>query len=321
MGELRLKVRKTQAPTAQIRTLELVAEAGGSLPGYAAGAHIRVTLPDGSDRHYSLVNVHAAPGATRSPEAYRLGVRLEEESKGGSRFMHGLKEGDVITASMPRNDFALADTDAPVLLIAGGIGVTPLISMAAELKAKEHPFDFHYAGRSRPMLAFVDELTAIDAGKLSIHCDDEPDNSIDLKALIGQAPANAHIYVCGPRGMIEAVRETAHARGFAKDHVHFELFEAPQTETGDKAFEVEISSTGQVFTVPPGKSIIEVLEAEGVDLLYDCQRGDCGICQTTVLEGIPDHRDVILTDDERAANNVMQICVSRAKSERLVLDL
>jgi len=121
--------------------------------------------------------------------------------------------------------------------------------------------------------------------------------------------------------MIEALRERAVAAGYAKDHVHFELFDEPKAQSGDQPFEVEIKSTGEVFTVPPGKSIIDVLEEGGVDLVYDCRRGDCGICQTTVLEGIPDHRDVILTDDERAANDVMQICVSRAKTPRLVLDL
>lgn len=321
MGELKLKVCASEALTPQIRTLELEAADGGTLPGFSAGAHIRVTLPDGSDRHYSLVNASTEAGATDAPATYRLGVRLEEDSKGGSRFMHGLKEGDIIETSAPRNDFGLVDAQAPVLLIAGGIGVTPLISMAAELKAKDRPFSFHYAGRSRTLLAFVDALEAIETNALTIHCDDEPETCIDLKALIGRAPAEGHIYVCGPRGMIEAVREIAHARGIAKDHVHFELFEAHEAEAGDKPFEVEISSTGQVFTIPPGKSIIEVLEEEGVDLIYDCQRGDCGICQTTVLSGIPDHRDVILTDDERAANDVMQICVSRAKSDRLVLDL
>ncbi len=321
MSELKLKVIETGAPTAQIRALTLAAEDGAPLPGYTAGAHIRVKLADADERHYSLINWVAEPAATDAPTAYRLGVRLEEDSKGGSRYMHGLREGDVITVSPPKNDFSLHESDAPVILIAGGIGVTPIISMAAELKARGRPFEFHYCGRSRGLMAFLDELDALCGGALRIHCDDEPESCVDLKALIGAASAHSHIYVCGPRGMIEAVREIAHARGFAKDHVHFELFDAPAADSGDQSFEVEISSTGQVFTVPPDKSIIEVLEAEGVDLIYDCQRGDCGICQTTVLEGIPDHRDVILTDEERAANNVMQICVSRAKSARLVLDL
>lgn len=320
MGELRLTVTKAESATARIRTLELAAEDGAPLPAYAAGAHIRIALPDGGERHYSLINTDPTPDAMQQPARYRLGVLLEEESKGGSRFMHELRVGDVVTAMAPKNDFRLADSDAPAILIAGGIGVTPIISMVSELAAKDRPFHFHYAGRSRGLLAFVDELREFCGDALTIHCDDEPDTCIDLKAVIGACALESHLYVCGPRGMIEAAREIAHARGFAKDHVHFELFDTQET-AGDKAFEVEISSTGQVFTVPPGKSIIEVLEAEGVDLIYDCQRGDCGICQTAVLEGIPDHRDVILTEEERASNGVMQICVSRAKSERLVLDL
>lgn len=320
MSELRLKVVASEAVTAQIRTLTLQAEGGGALPSYEAGAHIRIQLPDGDDRPYSLVNADPSPGATENPKTYRLGVRLEEESQGGSRYMHGLREGDVVSATGPKNDFRLAEGDAPVLLLAGGIGVTPIISMAAELKSKNRPFAFHYTGRSRPLMAFVDEIAAVCGDALTSYCDDEPDNCIELKALLGAAVHDSQIYVCGPRGMIEAAREIAHDAGFPKDHVHFELFDKPEKSGADQSFEVEINS-GQVFTIPPDKSIIEVLEAEGVDLMYDCQRGDCGICQTAVLEGIPDHRDVILTDDERAANDVMQICVSRAKSARLKLDL
>lgn len=321
MSELRLKVVKTEAKTPQIRGLTLAAADGGTLPGFSAGSHIRVQLPDGDDRPYSLVNADPSTDATKAPEHYRLGVRLEEESEGGSKFMHALKEGDTLTATGPKNDFKLVASDAPVVLVAGGIGVTPIISMAAELRAAGRPFHFHYTGRSRPLMAFVDEIEAVCGDALTVYCDDESDNCIDLKKLVDACDTAGHIYVCGPRGMIEATREIAHDAGFAKDHVHFELFDKP-AKTGDEAaFEVEISSTGQVFTIPPDKSIIDVLEAEGVDLLYDCQRGDCGICQTTVLEGIPEHRDVILTDEERAANNVMQICVSRAKSGKLVLDL
>lgn len=321
MTDLRLKVIKTEAPTAQIRALTLAAAEGGALPGYTAGSHIRVTLPDGDDRPYSLVNADPEADVGNAPQTYRLGVRLEEESKGGSKFMHGLSEGDVLSATMPKNDFKLIDSPAPAILFAGGIGVTPIISMAAELKRRGQPFEFHYSGRSRPLMAFVEDIEQACGKALSVYCDDETERAIDLKRLIGGASIESHIYVCGPRGMIEAVREIAHGRGFSKDHVHFELFDKPAQTGGDGTFEVEVKSSGAVFTIPPGKSIIEVLEAEGVDLVYDCQRGDCGICQTDVLEGFPDHRDVILTDEERASNKVMQICVSRAKSARLVLDL
>ncbi|MEO9631019.1 MAG: iron-sulfur cluster-binding domain-containing protein, partial [Sulfitobacter sp.] len=155
---------------------------------------------------------------------------------------------------------------------------------------------------------------------LHLHCDDD-DSALNLDAVIASAGGDAHFYVCGPKGLIDAVKAKAEAAGIAPDHIHFELFDAPQEQQGDSAFEVEVASSGEVFTIPPGQSIIDVLEAGGVDVMYDCQRGDCGICQCDVISGTPDHRDVVLSEAERAAGNVMQICVSRAKSPRLVLDI
>lgn len=321
MSELKLIVTEAEAVTPQIKVITLAPEGGVALPSFTAGSHIKVQLPDGGERPYSLVNADPSPGATDDPGHYRLGVRREEDSAGGSTYMHGLKAGDVVTAIGPENQFGVTDEARPIMLVAGGIGITPIISMAAELSARGQAFEFHYCGRSRNALAFVEPLQMLCGDALTIHCDDEPDTAVDLAALVKSVPGDGHIYVCGPRGMIEAVRELAHDAGFDKEHVRFELFSKHDEQVAGGSFEVEISSTGQVFTIPPDKSIIEVLEDEGVDLIYDCQRGDCGICQTGVLEGIPDHRDVILTDDERAANDVMQICVSRAKSDRLVLDL
>jgi vanillate O-demethylase ferredoxin subunit len=214
MAGLRLKVLKIEAPTAEIRAITLGAEDGGMLPGYSAGAHIRVTLPEGGERHYSLVNSHPQAGTAAGVETYRLGIRLDEAGKGGSKFMHGLAEGDTLSTSEPRNDFKLVESPAPAILIAGGIGVTPIISMAAELKRQGRPFEFHYTGRSRPLMAFVEEIEEACGDALSIYCDDEAERCIDLKRLIGAAPVDGHIYVCGPRGMIEAVREIAHQHGF-----------------------------------------------------------------------------------------------------------
>jgi ferredoxin-NADP reductase len=321
MSHLRLKVESVQAPTEHIRGLTLVSEDGRKLPGYSAGAHIKVQLPGGGERHYSLINADPQADTSAGVRAYRLGILKEPASKGGSRFMHELKAGDTVEATLPKNEFPVRRHEAPALLIAGGIGVTPIIAMAAELRRQSRPFEFHYSGRSKPLMAFVDEIERACGDALKVYCDDESDNCLDLPGLIGRTSPEVHIYVCGPRGLIEAVRERAHEAGFAKDQVYFELFDQPEEKAGDQAFEVEVKSTGEVFTVPPGKTIIEVLEDGGVDLVYDCQRGDCGICQTTVLEGVPDHRDVILTDEERAAGDVMQICVSRSKSPRLVLDL
>ncbi|MFP4274893.1 MAG: PDR/VanB family oxidoreductase, partial [Paracoccaceae bacterium] len=244
---------------------------------------------------------------------------------GGSKAMHALAVGDTVCASAPKCDFPVTP-DAPAVLLAGGIGITPMISMAASLAAAGTPVELHYAGRSRGVMAYADRLAETLGAALSLHCDDEADTALNLGALLG-ALGDRHLYICGPRGLIDAARAGAEAAGIPAGRVHVELFDnvssgasAPAAQ-GDQPFEVEVASTGEVFTIPPGRSIIEVLEEGGMDLIYDCQRGDCGICQTEVLEGVPDHRDVVLSEAERAEGKLMQICVSRAKSPRLKLDL
>jgi ferredoxin-NADP reductase len=318
MDRLTLRVIEAEPAAERIRRLVLAAPDGAALPGYSAGAHVKVTLPGGDIRHYSLVDLE---GSTQAPRFYTLGVLLENDSKGGSRFMHGLEPGDTLEISAPKNDFALVDDGAPVLLIAGGIGVTPIVSMATALKAAGRPYRMVYAARSAGAMAFAEALMAQHGPALTLHHDDQAGGALDLKPLIEGVSRDAHVYVCGPRPMIEAAREIADAAGLPHDHIHFELFQTTAHDADETAFEVEVASTGQVFTIPPGRTIIEVLEEEGIDLMYDCQRGDCGICQTDVLEGEPDHRDVVLTEAERASGKVMQICVSRAKSPRLKLDL
>lgn len=311
-----LIVKKTESVTERVRLFELGAEDGQTLPAYQAGAHLDFEVDGVGTRSYSLVDFES-PGD--APATYRIAVQREEAGDGGSIAMHRLAVGDRIVASAPKNDFSLSDDDAPVLLLAGGIGVTPIISFATELSRRNAEFAFHYATRSVGVCAFRDKLEQRFPGHLSLWFDDA--SPIDLGGLVRAAGTATHIYCCGPKGMIDAVRERAESAGFPKEQVHFELFTSPASEAGDQAFEVEIASTGQVFEVPVGQTIIEVLEANGVDVMYDCQRGDCGICQTDVISGTPDHRDVVLSEAERAAGKVMQICVSRAASPRLVLDL
>lgn len=311
---LKFKVKSWTAETPWVRSLVFDVE-GGVAPQWQAGAHVRVALPNGGDRPYSLMALPGLPDG-----ALALGVLREQASTGGSQFMHALKVGDVVRATAPINNFRLHDEASPALLFAGGIGVTPILSMAAELKARGDPYRLHYAGRARGMLAFLPQLQEICADSLSVHYDDD-DSRLDIAAALGAAPAGCHVYVCGPAGMIEVVKGAALAKGITADRVHYELFKAEQPGLPDTPFEVELKSSGQVVAVAAGQTIIQALEAAGLDVLYDCQRGDCGICQCGVISGIPDHRDVILSDDEKASNKVMQICVSRAKSERLVLDL
>jgi vanillate O-demethylase ferredoxin subunit len=261
-----------------------------------------------------LISFDAVPDA---PNTYRVAVQREDNGQGGSKAMHALAAGDPITFGPPKNDFAVK-TDTPVVVLAGGIGVTPLISMAAKAGASGREVSFHYAGRTAEVMAYRAALAEHWGDAFHLHCDDAV-TALDLDALVASI-GDAHLYVCGPRGMLDAVRAKAELAGVPAERVHFELFEAASPQGDDGAFEVQIND-GSVFTIPPGKSIIEVLEENDVDVMYDCQRGDCGICQCDVLEGTPDHRDVVLSEDERAAGDVMQICVSRAKSARLVLDI
>lgn len=321
MTKLDLTIRDIVAETPLIKSFRLAVSDGGLLPGFTPGAHIRIALPDGGDRAYSLINFDPAADPTEPHDEYRIAVRLEEESAGGSRFMHGLAIGDRLQADEPKNDFPLVDDRATITLLAGGIGITPLTGMVASLVSQQRPFFLHYAGRSRGALAFVDRLESIAPGRISQHYDDEPETALDLPALIGGLSPSDHLYICGPKGMIEAASGAARARGMADDHIHVELFTNQVEAAAGDAFEIELASSGEVLSVPEGKSIIDILEEAGHDVLYDCQRGDCGICQTDVISGEPDHRDVVLSDDEKASGKVMQICVSRSKSPRLVLDL
>jgi len=311
---LRLRVQSMTAETAVIRGLVLTPE-GGALPSWEAGAHIRISVPGGGDRPYSLMALPDLPKG-----CWALGVLREQPSTGGSSFMHALKIGDIVRASAPINGFDLHTGNTPAILFAGGIGITPILSMAAELQARGTPYRLHYAGRAPESLAFLPQLRAICTDALSVHYDSD-ESRLGIAAVLDRAPGDAHIYVCGPAGMIEAVKKSAVDKGIPAARIHYELFKAEPTISADDAFEVELRSTGQVITVAANQSIIDALERAGVEVLYDCRRGDCGICQCGVILGTPDHRDVILSDEEKASNKVIQICVSRAKSERLVLDL
>ncbi|EDZ42304.1 vanillate O-demethylase oxidoreductase [Rhodobacteraceae bacterium HTCC2083] len=297
----------------RISGLRVAATDCSALPIWEAGAHVEFDVADGA-RAYSLI---AFDPVTVAPSFYQIAVQREDDGQGGSRAMHDLQIGDPITFSAPKNNFRVK-TDAPAVLLAGGIGVTPMISMAAALHAAGQQFAFHYAGRSASVMAYHAELAATWSDAFHLHCDDN-DSTLDLDAVMVSLN-DAHLYVCGPRGLLNATRAKAEALGILQSRVHYELFEAAATQSNDRAFEVQIND-GTVYTIPVGQSIIDVLEENDVDVMYDCQRGDCGICQCDVLEGTPDHRDVVLSDAEREAGDVMQICVSRAKTPRLVLDI
>ncbi len=317
-ADMRLLVEDVFEETPLVRGLVLAAIDGGPLPEAEPGAHLRVRLPgDYDDRHYSLVDL---PGRADARH-YVLGVRLDAHSKGGSRFMHNLTRGDKIWVDGPRQSFPLASDEAPALLIAGGIGITPLLSMASRMAGQGRDFALHYAGRRRGALAFLEPLRSICGRRLHEHYDDDPETRLDIAAALDAADPTGHLYVCGPAGMIEAVRTLAEARGWAPTHVHFELFAAPAAETVNTPFDVTLARSKRTLTVPADRSLLAVLREAGVECESDCERGGCGMCRVVVLEGEPDHRDVILTKRERIAGTAMQACVSRARTPSLVLDL
>lgn len=326
MSFLDLKVTTAARETELIRRLVLE-PVSGPLPGFEPGSSITLHIPGVGRRRYSLVHAEPTAEGFLKPAHYELAVRLEAEGGGGSRWVHRLNPGDVVRAEAPLNEFALAAGAHPVLLLAGGIGVTPLVSKAAALKAQGRPFRFVYAARRHADFAYLPSLRALAGDALVLHADDEAGRVLDVPGLMASLPPDTEVHVCGPKPMLAAAIDAAKALGWPEGRLCFERFyslgEADDvaSQAGDGSFEVEIASTGQVIAVPADKTIVAAMLDAGLDPLCDCMRGECGVCQTTVLEGIPDHRDSILSDSERAAGKLIQICISRAKSPRLKLDL
>lgn len=329
MSTIDLVVTGVARETELIRRVTLARADGAPLPGFTAGAHLTVQVPGVGVRKYSLVNHDCTPGATSAPRSYTLGVRLEANSEGGSRYIHSLKVGDHVVADAPANAFALTPS-GEVVLIGGGIGITPMISMAAELKAAGRPFKLIYAMRSADEMAFRNEIAGITGGAHIVHSDAEAGRFFDMPATLATVPEGATVFVCGPKPMIKAGMDAARALKWPRDRLRFELFfsvKGPEAAkptpapADDGSFEVVLKSTGKSYTVPKDKTILDVLLEAGVDPMHDCKRGECGVCQVGVIEGVPDHKDVILSESERAANKIIQICISRAKSPKLVLDL
>jgi len=324
---LQLRVVEARNLNPLIRLLRLRADDGAVLPGCTAGAHLRVqvTLPYGRTdwRHYSLVNLSIDDAAAMAaPREYVIAVRREDDGRGGSRYMHaGVEEGDLLTLEPPKNEFELRAGDGCAVLIAGGIGITPLASMAAQRKAQGRPVRLHYAGRSRELMAFLPELQALLGDDLVAHADAEAGAPLDVDALLDRCDASDHLYVCGPKPLLDNVLAKTQARGWTHDRVHFELFTTPVAAVGDRAFELVLAQSGRRITVAADQTVLDCLIEHGCDPLFDCKRGECGVCTTTVIDGDIDHRDYVLSHAEKASGKVMQICVSRARGARLVLDL
>jgi vanillate O-demethylase ferredoxin subunit len=321
---LELVVEDVVALTDTITEFRLRHPAGRALPAFEAGAHLRVQVAPGGTvdwRHYSLVNGDAGPDATAAPAAYRIAVRRDDAGKGGSQWLHAhVQAGSRLVTSAPVNAFAIDVSAEDAVLIAGGIGVTPIVSMAAALSAAGRRYCVHYSARDPDQLAFADELCALADRNLTLYADRGSLPALDLAALFAHLKPGQPIYVCGPAGMIDAVLALASQRGWDREDIHFELFSAPPASASDSGFEVELRQSDRVLAVPAGQTILDAMLAAGLDPLYDCKRGECGVCRTTVIAGQVDHRDYCLSEAERRDGHVMQICVSRAGCGRLVLD-
>lgn len=287
-----------------------------TFPPLESGSHIDFIFSPEFVRNYSIYDWDS------EGKAISVAVKLEPEGCGGSRAMHVLQEGDEMTLSQPRNNFPLqADSDHLIVLIAGGIGVTPIYAMAAEMKARGRDCEVYYLVRSRELAAFDHLFQALNLGEhYHLHCDDT-NGYLDFGALVDAYPADTDFYICGPEMLLGKLQDAckAHNRGT----VYFERF-APLAAPADEVnaqFEVELDSSGEVFTIPADKTILAVLQEQGYTPQYGCISGICGACITDVLEGEVEHRDSVLEDEEKENDECMCICVSRAKSGRLRLDL
>jgi vanillate O-demethylase ferredoxin subunit len=316
---LTVRVARKAVEAQDICTYELVPADDVTLPPFSAGSHIDVHVPGGLVRQYSLCNDPS------DGHRYLIGVLKDPATRGGSLAMHErVNEGDRLEISAPRNHFALAHEAHRSLLLAGGIGITPVLCMAERLAATGSDFELHYCTRSRERTAFLDRISrSAYAPRVHLHFDDgAAAQKLDLAALLGLPQGGTHVYVCGPQGFIDAALGLARGAGWPSAQLHYEFFgAAPKASDVDGGFEVQLASSGRVIAVRKDQSVVQALAAAGVEVMTSCEQGVCGTCLTRVLEGEPDHRDQYLTPEEQAANDQFTPCCSRAKSARLVLDL
>jgi ferredoxin-NADP reductase len=313
--ELTLRVQQLSWEADGVVAVRLRSPDGTPLPEWRPGAHLDLHLPGGLVRQYSLC------GDPADRSAWRIAVLRDPESRGGSTAVHErLRPGELLQVVGPRNNFPLADAPA-YLFIAGGIGITPLLPMIGEVAAAGARWRLLYGGRTRASMAFVDELTAL-GDRVEVRPQDEY-GLLDLDGALASAEPGTQIYCCGPEPLLRALEERC--RAWPAGALHVERF-APKAlpapdPAGEIAFEAVLQRSGRTVAVPPGRSILEALEDAGLDPLNSCREGICGTCETKVVEGLPDHRDSLLSEEEQAENATMMICVGRALSPRIVLDL
>jgi ferredoxin-NADP reductase len=307
--EAELVVDRRESAADGVLALTLRHPLGEELPAWEPGAHIDILLGPGLERQYSLC------GDPADRSVWRIAVLREPDGRGGSAYVHGeLGQGDKVRVRGPRNHFALEPAPR-YRFIAGGIGITPILPMLSAAEAAGAEWTLLYGGRTRDSMAFTDELGAY-GDRVTIAPQDEA-GLLDLASVLDDVPEGTLVYCCGPGALLDAVEERCPG-----GLLHIERFQPKEQETGpDTSFEVELSRSGKTVTVPEGVSVLDAVRSAGVEVLYSCAEGTCGTCETDVLEGTPDHRDSVLSDEEREAGETMMICVSRCRGPRLVLDL
>lgn len=314
---LELRVVSRQAETDDIVSLVLASPDGGELPPFSAGSHLDVEVAPGLVRQYSLCN------NPRHRDHYEIAVLREPASRGGSAALHdGFRPLDPIRVSEPRNLFPLKPATGAAMLVAGGIGITPLLCMAERLSALGAPFVLHYCTRSETRTAFRQRIAASPfAGQVAFHFDDGPEaQRFDPMAMFAAAEADAHAYVCGPPGFIDWVLASAKEAGFPAERMHREYFQAAPAEPapgGDRPFQLRLASSGRTIDVGADETAAAALARHGIEVPLSCEQGVCGTCITRVIEGEPDHRDMLMLD----GNDEFTPCCSRALSALLVIDL
>ena len=313
---VQLKVNSVEEIAREIFSFELVDPNGQDLPEFSAGAHVSIQVPNGEIRKYSLCN------DPMERNRYVIAVKRETKGTGGSLSLTTqARPGDLIRVSAPRNDFSLAPNVNNFLFIAGGIGITPILSMMRYLKSSgAGRFKLYYLTRAPEMTAFREELLAPEfRGTVEIHHDNgDPDQMLDLWPIL-ETPQGRHLYCCGPRPLMEAVRDMS--GHWSSAAVHFEDFGAtkPAHKAEDRPFKVTLARTNRTFEIPKDLSILDTLRADGIRVSSSCESGTCGSCRTRLISGDVEHRDLVLTEQEHATN--IMICVSRAREGDLVIDL
>ena len=319
-GPLELTVTRVEDLTPRIRRFELRAPHGGRLPPWTPGAHIAVPValePALQTRSYSLL------GDSDNRDVYEIAVLRHDDGSGGSCMIHqSYRAGMRIRCHPPSNDFELEAGDRPCVLIAGGIGITPLRSMAIALAKRGVPFTLHYAARSSRETAFMQDLGDRFGAKVRYwHSTGPHPDRLDVAAILRGVPRTTLVYVCGPSGLLQAVIDTGERLDMPRANIRYELFSPAATSASDHAVDVVLARSGKVIRVPPNQSILDAVLAAGVTAKFGCRAGQCGACAVTVLEGEAEHRDTVLSDEERTVKRRACICVSRAKGARLIIDL